>query len=112
MTHSSSVVTTTYLNGTVSFADNLQLYPLSLLVQDNLSVLKRYNCTRLFLRSVLRGFGMREDILIGYGQEAAIQGLLKVAVIGADRVVDGDQVGARGKGSFDLQLGQRVDYGR
>lgn len=101
-----------YLDGTVSLADNLQLYPLSILVQDDLAVLERDDCTGLFLMGVFRGIGMGEDIFIGYGQEAAIQGLLKVAVIGADRVVDGDQVGARGEGSFYLQLCQGIDDGR
>lgn len=102
----------TYLDWTVSFANNLQLYPLSVLVQDNLAILDGYDCTRLFLGGIFRGMGMREDILIWYRQEAAVQGFLKVAVVGADRMVDGDQVGARGKGSFDLKLDQRVHYGR
>jgi hypothetical protein len=95
----------TYLDGTVSFADNLQLYPLSILVEDNLAILKRYNYTRLILLGVCWGIGMREEVFVGYRQEAAIQGLLEIAVIRADRVMDGDQVGARGKGSFYLHLG-------
>lgn len=102
----------TYLDGTVSFANNLQLYPLSVLVQDNSAILDGYNCTRLFLGGVFRGVGMREDILVWDGQEAAVQGFLEITVVGADRVVDGNEVGARGKGSFDLKLDQRVDYGR
>lgn len=112
LARSSSVTTNMYLDGTVSLADNLQLYPLSILVQDNLAVLEWDDCTGLLLMGVFRGIGMREDIFIGYGQEAAIQGLLKVAVIGADRVMDGDQVGARGEGSFYLQLCQGIDDGR
>ena len=55
---------------------------------------------------------MREEVFVGYRQEAAIQGLLEIAVIRADRVVDGDQVGTRGKSSFYLHLGKRVDYWR
>lgn len=55
---------------------------------------------------------MREDIFVWYWQEATVQGFLKITVVGADRVMDGDQVGARGKGSFDLKLDQGVDYGR
>jgi hypothetical protein len=102
----------TYLDGTVSFANNLQLYPLSVLVQDDLGILDRYDCTGLFFRGVFRGVGMREDILVWDGQEAAVQGFLEITVVGADRVVDGNEVGARGKGSFDLKLDQRVDYGR
>lgn len=102
----------TYLDGTVSLADNLQLYPLSVLVQDDLGILDGYDCTRLFLGSVLSRFGMREDIFVWYGQEAAIQGFLEITIVGADRVMDSDQVCTRGKGSFDLKLDQRVDYGR
>jgi hypothetical protein len=72
LAHSSFTIVMTYLDWTVSFADNLQPYPLSVLVQGNLCVLERDDSTRLVLRGVLRGVGMGEDILIGYGQKATI----------------------------------------
>ena len=100
------------MNGTVTLAYDLQLYSLSALVQDNVSILVWDDCTRLSLAAVFRRVGQGEDGIVRYGQETAIKGLFEVAVVGADRVVDSDKIGTRRKGSFDLELGKGVDYGR
>lgn len=56
--------------------------------------------------------GGREQVLAGDRQEAAVEGLGQVAVVGGDRVVHRHEVRARGEGALDLDLVQRADDGR
>lgn len=101
-----------YLNGTVPLAYDLQLYSLSALVQDNISILEWNDCSGLSLAAVFRRVGQGEDGIVRYGQETAIEGLFEIAVVGADRMVNSDKISTRRKGSFDLEFGKGVDYGR
>lgn len=39
-------------------------------------------------------------------QERPIESFLEVAIVGGDRVVNGDKIGARGKGTLDHQFGE------
>ena len=48
--------------------------------------------------------------MAGDGEEAAVQGAMQVPVVGADGVVDGDEIGAGGKRAFDLNFVKGVAY--
>ena len=47
-----------------------------------------------------------------HGQEAAIERQAQVAILGGDRVVHGDQLGAIGEGAFDLDVVNQLGHAR
>lgn len=53
---------------------------------------------------IVGGVGQGEDLLVRHGEEAGVQGAVQVPVVGADGVVDGDEIRASGKGALDLDL--------
>ena len=106
---------TGYLDGPVAGAFHLESYPLPALVERDEArfALDSHDGTRLVRGFVDGGIGQREHVVGGDGQEGAVQGLVEVAIVGADGMVDGDEVGASREGALDHQLGQgRDDRGK
>lgn len=102
---------TGYLNGPVAGAFHLEAYPLPALVEldDACLALDGHDCARLVRGVVDSRVGQRKRVVGRDGQKGAVQGLVEVAIVGADGVVDGDEVGAGGEGALNHQLGQRRD---
>ncbi|KAK1247665.1 hypothetical protein MKX07_000553 [Trichoderma sp. CBMAI-0711] len=99
------------LDRPVSLARHLKPDPLTALVERNLT-LGGHHDARLRRSLVLLGRREGEQVSVRDGQEAAVESAGQVAVVGADGIVDGDEVGASGKGALDLDLGQgRADRG-
>jgi hypothetical protein len=69
--------------------------------------LHRDDCARLLRLLVDVRVGKRKHVVRGDRQEGAIESPVQIAIVGADGIVDGDEIGAHGEGAFDHQLGER-----
>lgn len=101
------VVVRADLDGPVALArDPEPDAPPALVQLDGLGRLDGHHGAGLPFHRVGLGRGQREALRARDGQEASVQGPGEVAVVGADGVVDGDEVGPCGKSAFDLDLVQ------
>jgi hypothetical protein len=92
-----------YLDGPVPSALDPEPDPLTPLVQLDRTGLA-FDChdsARLVCALVHASFRERKYVIRGNGEEGAVQSLLEVAIVGADRVVHGNKVGAGRKGALD-----------
>lgn len=95
-----------YLYRTIPLARNLQSNPLPPLIQHHLSFY-RHHRSRLLRRLIFLRLRQLKDFSIRNRQEATVERFREIAVVAADGVVYGYEVGACRKGSFDHYLGER-----
>lgn len=80
----------THLYWPVSLARHFETDSLPAFVQCNLLPLDNHDCARLLLSLVFLWIAGREQVFGWYGQEAAIERLFQITVLGADGMVHGD----------------------
>lgn len=95
----------THLNWPITLAHDLQLDPPTAFAQRDAIIVAGDDGPGYILGVVVVWIRVGEGIGRGDGEEAPVQGLFKIAVIATDRVLNGDEIGPRGKGSFDLYFG-------
>lgn len=99
------VVVAADLDGAVALAGDLETdAPTAGVESDGRICLDRDDGAGLLLNVVSGGLGQGEEILRGNGEEAAVEGASEVAVVRANGVVDGYEIGAGGKSALDLDL--------
>jgi hypothetical protein len=97
----------TYLNRTITLVRDLDPNPLPTCVELYRLSLRGDNSTRpvsILIKRIIEG---REIVVRRHGKVAPIECFAKITFVAADGLGNSDQVRARDKGSFDLQLLER-----
>jgi hypothetical protein len=109
--HSSLQHSGIYLNRSITLASNLQSNPPAPLVQDDL-LLNAHHSSRHSSRFILVLFRQLKHALVRDGEKTAVQRFGKITVVGANGVVNGDEVGTGWEGPFHHELGEGGADGR
>lgn len=90
---------------------NLQFNSLPVLTENYILRIRWPDRARRICRIVVRFVGLGKCALIRRWEEAIIEGHIDIAVIGADRLINGNEVSSCWEGALDLQLAQRPHDG-
>lgn len=93
----------TDLDRPVSLARHAQPDPSPSFIKRNLS-LDRDNSSGLLVGHIVVGNDGWKDISVGNREEATVESPAEVAVIGADGVLNSNEICARGEGALDLDI--------